>query len=226
MDSVESFNLDKIVFITHIWVVRIFLLLLIVKWVLLLIGQKNALESVRAKTKILDMILGTLVLATGLTLAFRSPVGVQPYIWIKLVGLLASIPLGIVGFRKKNIILATLSVLLIAGAMGLAYAKPKALRNDIVDPSSISVDTDDASEDTKAAIIAGKATYYERVCNTCHGDDGKMGFMGAKPLTQSKLTDEQMAEMIRKGKTPMPANPDISDADMKNLIAYIRNLPK
>lgn len=216
--------MDKAIFLTHIWVVRIFLLLLASKWLLLLIGQKNALETVRAKTKILDMILGTLVLASGLYLAFTAPLGVQPYVWIKLVGLLASIPLGIIGFRKKNIILATLSVLLIAGAMGLAYAKPKALTNTGAVTVDAGAQTNDA--DSKAKITAGMDVYTKRGCVTCHGGDGKMGYMGAKPLTQSQMNDQQMGEMIRNGKTPMPPNTDISDEDLANLIAFVRNLPK
>lgn len=216
--------MDKAIFLTHIWVVRIFLLLLASKWLLLLIGQKNLLETIRAKTKILDMILGTLVLASGLYLAFTAPAGVQPYVWIKLAGLLASIPLGIVGFRKKNIILATLSVLLIAGAMGLAYAKPAALTNTGAVTVDAGAQTNDV--DTKAQITAGMEVYTKRGCVTCHGGDGKMGYMGAKPLTQTQMSDAEMGAMIRNGKTPMPPNADISDQDLANLIAFVRNLPK
>lgn len=218
--------MDKIIFITHIWVVRIFLLFLASKWLLLLIGQKNALETLRAKTKIVDMILGLLVLGTGGYLAFTAPMGVQPYIWLKLLGLLASIPLGIIGFRKKNIILATLSVLMIAGAMGLAYAKPKALTNTGEVTVDVSAQTGNQTPDQKEMVKAGMEVYTKRACVTCHGGDGKMGYMGAKPLTQTQMTDQQIGEIVRYGKTPMPANGDISDQDLANLIAFVRNLPK
>lgn len=227
--------MDKALFISHVWIVRVFLLFLIVKFVYMLVGDKDKFTSFRDKTKMVDMILGTLVLITGLTMAFRLPGGPQPYTWVKLGAVIASIPIGIVGFRKRSAVIAALSVVLIAGAMGLAYAKPAFLTKSAPPMPEVTTngETGKTGEDkSKEApnkemaemIAAGHQLYYQKTCNTCHGDDGKMGYMGAKPLNETALNDKEMAQIIVNGKTPMPANKDLTDKQIKQLIAYVRSL--
>jgi mono/diheme cytochrome c family protein len=92
-----------------------------------------------------------------------------------------------------------------------------------------------------AAVSAAdaKAT-YDKQCAKCHGPDGKgqtkMGKQsGAKdytdPKVQAEYTDEQMAKAIKegvkvKGKEVMKPAENLSDADIKGLVAYVRAFGK
>ncbi|MEO1448463.1 MAG: SirB2 family protein, partial [Bacteroidota bacterium] len=104
---------------THRLVVILFLLLYVVKWVLLLANKKELLERINKATRVPEMIISTLFLLTGIGLAINIA-QLTSMFWIKLVLVLGSIPLAVIGFRKSNKILATLSILLIVGAYGLA----------------------------------------------------------------------------------------------------------
>jgi cytochrome c553 len=84
-----------------------------------------------------------------------------------------------------------------------------------------------------------KAT-YEKQCAKCHGPDGKgqtkMGKQaGAKdytdPKVQAEITDEKAIKAMKegvkiKGKEVMKPAENLSDDDMKGLIAYIRAFAK
>jgi len=92
-----------------------------------------------------------------------------------------------------------------------------------------------------AAVSAAdaKAT-YDKQCAKCHGPDGKgqtkMGKQsGAKdytdPKVQAEYTDEQMAKAIKegvkvKGKEVMKPAENLSDADIKGLVAHVRAFGK
>ncbi len=87
-------------------------------------------------------------------------------------------------------------------------------------------------------VRAGDAkSIYEDSCAKCHGSDGKgatkMGQkLGAKDYTDAKvqadLKDDAATKAIKEGlkndegKTLMKANADLSDEDVKALIAYMR----
>ena len=85
-----------------------------------------------------------------------------------------------------------------------------------------------------------KAT-YDKQCAKCHGPDGKgqtkMGKQsGAKdytdPKVQAEFTDEQAAKAIKEGiknkagKEVMKPAENLSDADVKALIGYVRAFAK
>jgi cytochrome c1 len=79
---------------------------------------------------------------------------------------------------------------------------------------------------------------YEKDCAKCHGADGKgktkMGEkVGVKDYTdakvQAEMKDAEMAKAIKEGvkdkdtdKTKMKAFPDLTDQEVKDLVAYIR----
>jgi mono/diheme cytochrome c family protein len=67
------------------------------------------------------------------------------------------------------------------------------------------------------------ADVYARYCQVCH-PNGKQGV--GPPLIASPLSDDEITTIIRQGKANMPAyDPTvISDAEMGNLIDYIRAL--
>lgn len=48
------------------------------------------------------------------------------------------------------------------------------------------------------------ASLYSMHCAQCHGEDGKLGSSGAKDLSKSQLTDNEIIQMIKKGKKAMP----------------------
>jgi mono/diheme cytochrome c family protein len=83
---------------------------------------------------------------------------------------------------------------------------------------------------------------FEKDCAKCHGVDGKgktkMGEkLGVKDYTDPKVQDEmkdaEMTKAIKEGvkekgtdKTKMKAFADLSDDEVKSLVAYVRKLKK
>ena len=81
---------------------------------------------------------------------------------------------------------------------------------------------------------------WEKNCLKCHGEDGKgktkMGEkLGVKDYTDAKvqadMKDDKMTKAIKEGvkeddKTKMKAFADLSDDEVKALVAYVRALKK
>jgi mono/diheme cytochrome c family protein len=91
-----------------------------------------------------------------------------------------------------------------------------------------------ASVVTPAFAGTGEADYKAK-CASCHGADGlaatPMGKMfkiaSFKDPGQVKLTDAEMIASTTKGKGKMPAyDGKLSEAQIKDVIAYIRTLQK
>lgn len=94
-----------------------------------------------------------------------------------------------------------------------------------------------------ADASAGKAK-YQQFCSACHGQQGKGDGPGAASLNpkpqdhtnkehMSKLTDDYLFKIIKMGggavgKSPTmpPWGGALSDADIKNIVAFIRTLAK
>jgi cytochrome c6 len=79
------------------------------------------------------------------------------------------------------------------------------------------------------------AKIYKKNCELCHGPDGSGNTppgkaQGAKDLGSSevqKKSDEELAEVITKGKNKMPAfGRKVKPEDIQRLVAYIRTLAK
>ena len=87
---------------------------------------------------------------------------------------------------------------------------------------------------SSSAVAQDAAATFKAKCAMCHGADGKgspMGIkMGAHDFTSDdvqKQTDVQLAAIITKGKGKMPAyDGKLKDAEIKDLVAYIRGLAK
>jgi cytochrome c6 len=96
---------------------------------------------------------------------------------------------------------------------------------------------------TMAAVSASAAEAkdtWEKSCAKCHGPDGKGDTKMGKKLevkdftdakVQGALKDEDMAKAIKDGvkdgdKTKMKATEDVTDADIKALVAYVRAFKK
>jgi len=101
---------------------------------------------------------------------------------------------------------------------------------------------------TILALAAGAATVvaadaqanWEKSCQKCHGKDGKGETPMGKKLTikdmtdakyQATFTDEKATKAIKEGikdgdTTKMKAAEDLSDAEIKDLVAKVRSFKK
>src|SRR4051812_6509673 len=188
----------------HYTVVILFLAFLAYKTLLLLLDRNEQLDKFREKTKIVDMILGSLILITGGFLLFRLHGGnVESYLIIKIVLVFAAIPLGIIGIKRKKKALAILSVLIFVYVWGIAvkrdanvFAGRKMIQEE-VGPDSI-------IDKNKTMNIDNAKAIYTSQCVRCHGEDGKAGVGGAKDLSISTLSAQEKEIVIINGKGLMP----------------------
>ena len=91
-----------------------------------------------------------------------------------------------------------------------------------------------------SARAADAKDLWTKDCAKCHGEDGKgktkMGEkLGVKDYTdakvQAEMKDDKMTKVIKEGikeddKTKMKGFADLSDDEVKSLVAYIRSLKK
>jgi mono/diheme cytochrome c family protein len=83
-----------------------------------------------------------------------------------------------------------------------------------------------------AAFGADAGTLWAQNCASCHGKDGSgnttMGKkLALKDYTKSQsFSDAEAANVIKNGKGKMKAYKQLSDADVKALVAYVRSLKK
>jgi mono/diheme cytochrome c family protein len=82
------------------------------------------------------------------------------------------------------------------------------------------------------AFGADAAALWAQHCASCHGKDGSgsttMGKkLGVKDYTKSQsFSDAEATNVIKNGKGKMKAYKQLSDADVKALVAYVRSLKK
>lgn len=71
---------------------------------------------------------------------------------------------------------------------------------------------------------AGKRVYTVNACTSCHGADlsGSNVYPSLQELGKSK-TEEEVSRLLRTGKGQMPAFPNLSESDMKALLAFLFN---
>ena len=190
---------------THKLTVILFLLIYIIKTLLLLLNKKETLQTFIKKTKVFEMIVSVLFLFTGGFMIAQLP-EINNLLIIKMVCVLASIPLAVIAYKRSNKLMAVLSLVLIIASYGLAEMSKK--RPAVV-----------KSDDT--------ASLYQNNCAKCHGDDGKMGLAGAKDLSVSVLSDEETKAIIKNGKNAMSGyGKSLSDAEISALAEYIKTLRK
>jgi mono/diheme cytochrome c family protein len=79
------------------------------------------------------------------------------------------------------------------------------------------------------------ATTYKQKCVACHGADGKGETPAGKAMNvrsfasaeTAKMTDQELADIIEKGKGKMPKyGASLKPDEMKAMVAYIRSLAK
>lgn len=211
----------------HITVVSLFLILYTIKTILLLLNKTEQLDKLRAKTKIADMVLGTLMLITGGYLLSVVP-AVQSYHYVKILVALSSIPVGIIAFKKRNKALASLLLVAfiyvfgVAETKSLTFTKPKIEIPEVKTDSTAAVDI--IGQNQEAALKNGQAI-YNAACAACHGADGKLGVGGAKDLTASTLSHAEKVDMITNGKGLMtPFKGQLTEQEIDAVASYVDSM--
>jgi mono/diheme cytochrome c family protein len=206
---------------THKLVVILFVLLYLIKTILLLINKKEGLEKFKKITKIPEMVISFLFLATGLVMIFQLP-SINQFMIFKIVAVFASIPLAVIGFKKGNKALAALAMLLIIGSYALAEMSRRYVEKVEVSQSVVA-DTNASNYD---ALAHGKAL-FEGNCVACHGADGQAGIAGAKNLTITQLDEVGIKNIIANGKNAMPPyKKALNEQEIVALTKYVQGMKK
>ncbi len=206
---------------THTLVVVLFLVSLLIKTVLLLANKKESLQKFRKKTLVPEMIIDTLMVVTGIVMAFNSgAIQMGNWFWIKMVAVLAAIPLSIVAFRKESKVLAVLGLVLVLYAYGISETKSATMNK----AQALVGTSDDSIDESMPVLALGEAVYLAN-CAICHGNDGNKGLSGAKPLSSSQLSEEEVLHRIQKGKNAMPGYEGLlSEEKIKAVAAYVLSM--
>ncbi len=203
---------------THVVVVILFLLIYLIKTILLLANNNNSLAKFTKIVKVPEMIISTLFLATGIYMLVQK--GANPLILIKIVIVLLSIPTAIIGFKKKNKILASLSLLMIITAYGLAEMNKMKANKQNIDSAVANVN------DPNYDMMKHGEAIYNADCIACHGKGGTNGAGGAD-LTTSQMNLKAIAEQIKNGSGSMAPFKDVLTEQETNAVsAYVVTLKK
>jgi uncharacterized membrane protein SirB2 len=195
----------------HITSVIIFLIIYLLKTILLLLNKNEFLERFTAKIKIPEMVISTLFLVTGIYLWINSG-DVGSWLYIKVAAVLISIPLAVIGFKRKNKMLALLSFILLLYAYGVAETKSPVFKKESAVP---------LEDNAIGGGEMGKNTYMT-YCSRCHGADGMAGLSGASNLVLSELDYNNIVNIVREGKGEMTPFKDIlSDAEISAVAKYV-----
>jgi len=211
-----------------------FLLLYIYKLVLLVTNKTGNLDSFTKKFRIPESIISLLFLVTGIILIMNTG-STSNFLWIKIILVFVSIPVGIIGFKKHNKVLAALCVLLIVASYGMAEANKnvskkqlRAVLQNIPTPkteNNTSKDSTQTEQSKKQMLEYGKQL-YTAACVNCHGENGDLGKSGAKNLKTSTLNDQEKSTLVKKGKGVMPAYSSLSDTQIQAIVQYIGTFKK
>lgn len=110
---------------THTLIAFIFLGFFFYKAFLLLTNKEEQLDKVRNNKGLkigMDMILPTILILLGLTQAFQIEISLWPkWLIIKLVLVIAAVPMGIIAMRNKNKMLTIATIILFLSILVLAY---------------------------------------------------------------------------------------------------------
>jgi len=206
----------------HTTLVVIFLLFYGYKVFLLLRGKTEKLSFVRNKTKIVEIILGSLILITGAYLFIINPLK-ELWLWMKLFIVILFIPLGIVAMKRENKVLSVLTFtgfiyfFIVSNTKSLLFSRPK-----IKIPETENYEQVLENNYKNEGVIRRGKLVYEMACTACHGVGGDAMVGGAKNLKVSKLTFEEKLKVVKYGKGLMMAYKDqLSEKDMEAVVHYI-----
>lgn len=196
----------------HVISVIIFLLIYFVKTILLISNKEDALTKITKVLKVPEMIISFAFLGTGIYLMIELP-EIKPLLMVKVGIVLLSIPIAVIGFKKRNKILGALALLMITASYGLAEmaAKTKA---------KVSADAVAADGTINANVL------YTDNCALCHGADGKLGMTGAADLSVSKMSTDSVSMVILNGKGNMTKVQGLTLEQAAAIAAYVNSTIK
>lgn len=177
----------------HVISVILFLLIYFVKTILLISNKEDALTKLTKALKVPEMIVSFAFLATGIYLLTQIP-EIKPLMIVKLGLVFLSIPIAVIGFKKRNKILGALALLMITASYGLAEMASK-------NKAKVSTEAVAADGSINAQVL------YTDNCALCHGADGKLGMTGAKDLSVTQMQKDSIQQVILNGKGAMKAVP-------------------
>ncbi|HEV7230091.1 MAG TPA: cytochrome c [Bacteroidia bacterium] len=221
----------QILFQTHKIVVLLFLIIYLVKTTLLLANKQEGLERFKKITKVPEMIVSFLFLATGIYLITQIP-EIKSLLIIKLVAVALSIPIAVIGFRKNNKVLATLSLVLIIAAYGLAEMskkqasskQPEEIKETTIGPAkgdTAGAAAPDVKSDYNVEVARKR---YINNCSKCHGADGKAMIAGAADLTKSTMDAWGAKDIVTEGKGSMPGfGEHMNTEEITSMVNYIQS---
>ena len=202
----------------HVTIVSLFTLLYLAKVYLMLANKTEALDKLRSKTKIADMVLGSLIIITAVFLTIKTPV-VETYLIVKIVLVIASIPVGIIAMKKANKPMAISALLIYVYVFAVS-------KTDSLTFTKEAYVTPVTATGAASAVSEGEIIYIEK-CVVCHGTDGKQMTSGAKDLSVSKLTNAEVSGIITSGKGLMPNFKGVfNDEQLASLTTYVEGLKK
>ncbi|AKQ46674.1 hypothetical protein TH63_15255 [Rufibacter radiotolerans] len=221
---------------THILVVVLFLILFLVKAFLLFTNKHDSLDRFRSSTRMLDIVFGLLILITGIFLALNYNGKLPNWLLIKVVLVLAAIPVTLVGIKKHNKILAAVALLIFVYVYGVAETKSLKMRPDkgeavTGEANRIAPAATKASHpiitELQGTQLENTKAIYTNLCAACHGQDGQKGAGGAANLAVSTLTPEGRQEVIANGRGLMPGfGSQLTEQEIEALALYSTLLKK
>ncbi len=201
---------------THVAASVIFFLLYLIKTILLLANQYEALQSFSRRTRIVEGIFGGLMLLTGIYLYFTSAFAGQMWLTIKIAGVLLFVFLGVTSFRKRNKLLAVFNLFLFFYLFVISRTKTLTGKETWIEERLGQLHQLPADPAARGKIL------YTQLCAPCHGADGMATRSGAKKLTESEVSFFQIPEIIRQGPKTMPAfGPYLSEEDIQAVTQYV-----
>lgn len=218
------------IFPLHVTAVTLFLIFLVYKTLLLIFNKKNLLNKLRNKTKFLEVILGILVIASGVIL-FLLIGYLQSYFIAKLILVLIAIPLSIIGMKKENKILATLSVLLFIYIYAVSATKSISFNSEKIDFEEFEFDSTESGQAneilnaTQSASLQQGKVIYKVLCAECHGEDGEKEINNAPNLVSSQLSVDEQITIITLGKGAMKGyDAELSEQEIELVASYTETL--
>jgi uncharacterized membrane protein SirB2 len=201
---------------THKWSVILFLVLYLVKTVLLL-NNSSSLDKMTRWTKIPEMVISFAFLLSGIGMLINAAL-IDAWLLAKIAMVLASIPLAVIGFKRKKKPLAILATAMLLGAYGLAEIHRSRMATNNAIATDIVIDSANTSYD---AVKHGKAV-FDANCVVCHGQDGQLGLSGAKNLKISIKNESEIIDLLVAGKNTMPSyKKQLNETEMKALARYV-----
>ena len=196
----------------HRIVVSLFLLIYLIKTALLLLNKNDALKSFTKLVKVPEMIISILFLMTGIWLMVYLD-NFSPLLLIKISVVLLSIPVAIVGFKKKNKALAVLSFIMILSGYGMAEIAKKHKSGD----TSIKLTEQSSGKDI-----------FNSKCSGCHGKNAINPKPGYPNISESKISSDSIFKVIYSGRNGiMYAYKDsLSENQIKNVVSFIDTVRK